>query len=61
MATLLKKGTKVRQKVKAIEGVIKRTEIVDGDQLHYLVGYTDELGNEQERAFHEDQLEVFSE
>ena len=54
----LKKGTKVKQKVQIIKGEIKEVRIADGTEILYIVGYKDEFGNEQERAFHEDQIEV---
>jgi hypothetical protein len=58
MALMYKRGNIVRQVVpKPIEGVISEAQIV-GDEVQYLVTWTDADGNEQARHFSEEQLEI---
>lgn len=53
---MLKKGQAVSIKNTLLTGTVKKVEIVDDDQLNYLVGYTDVEGVATERFFTEDQL-----
>lgn len=58
MAEALRKGDAVRQKVFVIEGTVIGVSVdQETFERQYLVTYTDELGNEQERFFAEGAIE----
>lgn len=55
---MLKKGTPVTIKNTTLTGSVVKAEIVNDDQMSYVVDYKDNDGNAQTRSFTEDQLVV---
>ena len=56
MALAFKAGQQVTQVVTPIVGVVKEAKIVDGDQVVYVVSYTDSNGVQHERTFNENEI-----
>lgn len=57
MSLAFKVGQQVTQVVTPITGVVKEAKIVDGDQVAYVVVYTDTNGVEHERTFNENEIQ----
>lgn len=53
-----RKGDKVRQVVKPVEGEVRGATVVDDDHVQYEVVWTGEDGSVETRFFRDDQLEL---